>query len=119
MLFSKLFFVLSLAEPPIRKKIAQMENVLESEQIFKDRCVFMALGINQVTYSDRQFCRSIGLSVSRSVGLCWFCYFRHFQVSQDDEIWQPYQRPDQIKLEIVVFPDLTIWGGGGMGGQLI
>ena len=29
--------------------------------------VFMALGINQVTYSSRQFCRSVGLSVGLSV----------------------------------------------------
>ena len=39
--------------------------------------VFMALGINQVTYSDRKFCRSVGLSVC----LSRFCYFRHFQAS--------------------------------------
>ena len=33
-------------------------------------------------------------------------------------MWQVYQEPDQIKLEIVV-PDLTIWaGGGGVGGRL-
>ena len=30
---------------------------------------FMALGINQVTHSNRQFCRSVCLSVSLSVGL--------------------------------------------------
>ena len=29
---------------------------------------FMALGINQVTYSNREFCRSVGLSVCLSVG---------------------------------------------------
>ena len=69
----------------------------------------MALGINQVTYSDRKFCRSLCLS--------WFCYFRHFQVSQDDEIWQAYQGPDQIKLKIVVFES---WPSGGrVGGRLI
>ena len=52
----------------------------------------MALGINQMTYSNRKFCRSR------------FCYFRHFQVSWDNKIWQAYQGPDQIKLEKVVFP---------------
>ena len=30
--------------------------------------LFMALGINQVTYSSRQFCRSVGLSVGLSIG---------------------------------------------------
>ena len=62
--------------------------------------LFMALGINQVTYSNRKFCRSVCLSVCRSR----FCYFRHFQVSYDDEIWQAYQGPDQIKFEVIVFP---------------
>ena len=58
--------------------------------------VFMALGINQVTYSNRKFCRSVCLSVGRSR----FCYSRHFQVSWDDELWQAYQGPGQIKLEM-------------------
>ena len=35
--------------------------------------LFKALGINQVTYSNCKFCRSVCPS--------WFCYFRHFQVS--------------------------------------
>ena len=30
--------------------------------------IFMALGINQVTYSNRKFFRSVGLSVCLSVG---------------------------------------------------
>ena len=72
----------------------------------------MALGIYQVTYSDREFCRSVGLSV-----LSRFCYFRHLQVSKDDEIWQAYQEPDQIKLEIVVYL-IRPYGGGGVRGRL-
>jgi len=34
---------------------------------------FLAVGIDQVTYSNRKFCRSVCRSR--------FCYFRHFQVS--------------------------------------
>ena len=47
---------------------------------------------------------AIANSVDLSVCRFRFCYFRHFQVSLDDKIWQAYQGPDQIKLEIVVFP---------------
>ena len=68
----------------------------------------MVLGIYQVTYSDRKFCRSVCRSR--------FCYFKRFQVSQDHEIWQAYQEPDQIKLEIVVPPirpsEDGEWGDG-------
>ena len=66
----------------------------------------MALGINQVTYSDRKFCRSVCPG---------FATFGHFQVSWDDKIREAYQGPDQIKLEIVVSPNLPYvgeWGGG-------
>ena len=42
-----------------------------------EKYFFMALGINQVTYSNCKFCQSVGLSVD----LSWFCHFRHFQVS--------------------------------------
>ena len=32
---------------------------------------------------------------------------------KDDEIWQAYQRPDQIKLEIVLSPIRLSEGSGG------
>ena len=59
-------------------------------EIKHEQQIFMAFGIYKVTYRYRRFCRS------------WFCQFSHFHISQDDEIWQAYQGPNQIKLEVVV-----------------
>ena len=69
----------------------------------------MALGIYQVTYSGRKFCWSVGsrfasLGTSRSARTMKF--------------GRPYQGPDQIELEIVVYLIQPSGGGGRVGGTV-
>ena len=63
----------------------------------------MALGIYQVTYSDRKFCRSVGPG---------FASLDNSRQARTKEIWQTYQRPDKTRLELVVF-QIPPPGGSG------